>query len=390
MTNYDYIILGAGASGLMLAYRMALDEFFDDKSILIIDKETQKGNDRTWCFWENGIGEWDGILTKTWSKIYFGSDNFKREINILPYQYKMIRSKDFYNSLWDIVCKKSNFTFQLTNITSFQETKSGAEVVTVEREGITGPILKETKYQCKKVFTSLSNFEAFNFQEKYPVINQHFLGWFIKTEDAVFDDTTATFMDFTVPQKGNTRFMYVLPLDTKTALIEYTLFSKNLLSRSDYEAAIKQYLTEKGINNYRIIESEIGSIPMTSYKFSQLNTKHILNIGTAGGWTKASTGYTFRNTSKNTRALVEFLKTDNDLRKFHKKSKFWFYDLIFLDVLANHNEEGAVLFASMFKKADVKTIFKFLDEESTIYEDLRIILSVPPKRFIQSFFKRLF
>ena len=76
MTNYDYIILGAGASGLMLAYRMASDTFFDDKSILIIDKEKQKGNDRTWCFWENGEGEWDDILTKTWSKIYFGSDNY--------------------------------------------------------------------------------------------------------------------------------------------------------------------------------------------------------------------------------------------------------------------------------------------------------------------------
>ena len=129
---------------------------------------------------------------------------------------------------------------------------------------------------------------------------------------------------------------------------------------------------------------------MTSFKFSELNSKHMLNIGTAGGWTKASTGYTFRNTAKKTKTLVEFLKTENDLNKYHKKSKFWFYDLIFLDVLANNNEEGAVLFASMFKKADVKTIFRFLDEESTLLEDLKIILSVPPKRFIQSFLKRLF
>jgi lycopene beta-cyclase len=39
MQKYDYIITGSGASGLMLAYRMAKDSFFDTASILIIDKE---------------------------------------------------------------------------------------------------------------------------------------------------------------------------------------------------------------------------------------------------------------------------------------------------------------------------------------------------------------
>ena len=129
---------------------------------------------------------------------------------------------------------------------------------------------------------------------------------------------------------------------------------------------------------------------MTSFKFSKLNSEHICNIGTAGGWTKASTGYTFRNTSKKTKELASFLKNENDLTKFYKKTKYWFYDLIFLDVLANHNEEGAALFSSMFKKANTLTIFRFLDEESTLIEDLKIILSVPPKRFIQALFKRLF
>ena len=197
-------------------------------------------------------------------------------------------------------------------------------------------------------------------------------------------------MDFTVPQNGNTRFMYVLPLDKYTALFEYTLFSKELLQLEEYEEAIINYLKERGINDFEIKEKEKGSIPMTAFKFSQLNSKHVLNIGTAGGWTKASTGYTFRNTTKKTKELIMFLKQESYLFAFNIKSKFWFYDLIFLDVLANHNEEGAALFASMFKKADVKTIFKFLDEESTWIEDLKVILSVPPKRFIQAFLKRLF
>jgi len=66
MQKYDYIITGSGASGLMLAYRMAKDSFFDTASILIIDKEKKTSNDRTWCFWENGKGEWDDLVHKSW------------------------------------------------------------------------------------------------------------------------------------------------------------------------------------------------------------------------------------------------------------------------------------------------------------------------------------
>lgn len=379
MNNYDYIILGAGASGLMLAYRMAQDAFFDDKSILIIDKQKDKGNDRTWCFWEDGEGEWDNLLTKTWPNVFFGSDTYSKDIAISPYRYKMIQSDNFYKSLWETINLKSNFSFVEDAVDSFTELKKGVQVIT-----------KKGNYFCTKLFNSLPNPEAYDAQKKYPVLQQHFVGWFVKTNEDAFDDSKATFMDFTVPQNGNTRFMYVLPIDKKTALFEYTLFSKKLLQHVDYENSIKDYLNNKNIYNFEVVEKEKGSIPMTVFKFSKLNSKHLLNIGTAGGWTKASTGYTFKMTTKKTKALVAFLKQENDLSKFYKKSKFWFYDLIFLDVLANHNEEGSALFSSMFKKADTKTIFKFLDEESNLIEDLKIILSVPPKRFIQAFFKRLF
>lgn len=378
-SKYDYIILGAGASGLLLAYRMSQDAFFDDKSILIIDKTKDKGNDRTWCFWEDGNGEWDDLLTKTWDSIFFGSDMFSKTIDISPFKYKMIRSESFYQSLWKQIDSKPNFDYLEDTVDTFFEEERGVQVIN-----------QNSTYFCSKLFNSLPNPEAYKSQQKYPLIHQHFVGWFVKTKDDTFDDSTATFMDFTVPQNGNTRFMYVLPVDKKTALFEYTLFSKELLEYADYESAIKYYLNNKKIFEYKIIEKERGNIPMTSFKFQELNSKHILNIGTAGGWTKASTGYTFRNTSKKTKALVTFLKKESDLSKFYKKTKFSFYDLIFLDVLAHHNDEGSALFSSLFKKVNVKTIFRFLDEESTLREDLKIILAVPPKRFIQAFFKRLF
>ncbi|WP_411894371.1 lycopene cyclase family protein [Winogradskyella sp. A2] len=379
MTKQDYIIIGAGASGLVLAYRMSQDPFFDDKSILIIDKEDNKGNDRTWCYWEQGEGEWDDLLRKKWPKIFFGSKKFSKTINLVSYSYKMIRSKRFYDYLWTAIKSKSNFSFLKEEVISIDELEDKVQVIT-----------SKGSYVGSKVFNSVPDAKIYQNQDKYPVLQQHFVGWFIKTKTNQFDDSVATFMDFKVVQNNNTRFMYVLPIEKNVALFEYTLFSESLLQLDEYEEAIKDYLNNKGIKDYEIVEKEMGSIPMTSYEFNKLNTKHVLNIGTAGGWTKASTGYTFRNTTKKTRQLVQFLKSNTDLSKFHKKTKFWFYDLLFLDVLANNNEKGSELFATLFKRAKTKTIFRFLDEETTLGEDLKVISSVPPKHFLTALFKRLF
>jgi len=377
MTPSSFIILGAGASGLLLAYRMSLDSYFDDKSILIIDQKKDKGNDKTWCYWEEGDGEWDELLTKKWPKVFFGSKDFTETLNISPFCYKMIRSEKFYNILWRSIDLKSNITFIEDRVKTYSEADNKVKVVT-----------NKSTYFGLKLLNSIPDKTVYEKQQKYPVLQQHFVGWFVKTKTDCFDDSVATFMDFNIPQNGNTRFMYILPIDKNIALFEYTLFSKDLLERSEYEVAIKDYLKEKKVTDFEILEKENGVIPMTSFKFQELNSNSILNIGTAGGWTKASTGYTFYNTSKKTKELVSFLKEEDDFSKFSKRKKYWIYDLLFLDVLAKNNEKGSALFASIFKKVDVETILKFLGEESNLKEDLKIITSVSPMPFIMSIFKR--
>ena len=378
MQNHDYIITGSGASGLMLAYRMAKDSFFDNASILIIDKEKKTSNDRTWCFWENDKGEWDDLVHKSWNKILFDSHSYKKSIPLQSYTYKMIRSAKFYEKLWNFIESKNNISFIKANVTSILDTAEGALV-----ETSTG------RYRAVKLLNSIDLDQKYTRQEEYPVLLQHFTGWFIETKKNVFDDSVATFMDFTVDQKMNTRFMYVLPVSANKALFEYTLFSKDILTKEEYERELQKYLELNSISEYTIIEKEKGIIPMTSFKFWQDNSKNILNIGTVGGWTKASTGYTFKNTSKKTIQLIAFLKTENDFTNFRKKTRFWFYDLLMLDVLANHNHLGSNLFSKLFQRNSLKNVFRFLDEETSFIEDLRIMLSMPPLRFIIALFRRV-
>ena len=189
-------------------------------------------------------------------------------------------------------------------------------------------------------------------------MQQHFIGWFIESDQEVFNSEQATFMDFSVEQKGNTRFMYVLPTSKTEALLEYTLFSKSLLETKEYESEIEIYLKKLGVTNYKIVEKERGS-----------------------------TGYTFKNADKKSTHLIQFLQTNTDFRQFHKINKFWFYDLLLLDILNRTNEMGSKIFSALFTKPNPQLNFKFLDEETTFAEDLKVIWKCPKPIFIRAFFR---
>ena len=378
MQHYHYIFTGSGLSALMTVYELLLSGKFDGKSILLIDENTKKVNDRTWCFWdENNL--FDEIVSKKWNQAVFANKKFNRVLELSPYQYKKINGLDFYELVFKKISEHKNIHFLNQKIVDFTELGNHC-VVKTEQETFT----------CNKIFNSIYNPEVVKAQTKFPLIQQHFVGWFIKSKEAVFTPNCATFMDFSVEQKGNTRFMYVLPTSENEALLEYTLFSKHLLSKEEYESEIQKYIENLGITEFEIIEKEQGNIPMTCYPFWKHNTKNIINIGSAGGWTKASTGYTFKNASKKSKALVQFLKSESDFTKFHKKDKFWFYDLLLLDILSSKNELGSKIFSSMFRSGNSTVIFKFLDEETSIWEDLQVIWKCPKMMFVKALFGRIF
>lgn len=386
--HFNYIFTGTGLSSLMTVYKMVLSGKFAGQSILLLDENQKKTNDRTWCFWAKEETVWDSVISKKWDSALFANEDFRRDLDLNPYQYNQIRGLDFYNFVFDTISKQENITFLNEKVSDINELETHVFVGT-----------EENRYTCDYLFNSIYTKAFAERQTKYPVLQQHFVGWVIKSENEIFNPEQATFMDFSVEQRGNTRFMYVLPTSATEALVEYTLFSEKLLPKEEYENEIQLYLKKLGAHKFEIMEKEQGSIPMTCYPFWKKNTKRVLNIGTAGGWTKASTGYTFRNSDKKSSQLVEFLYPSTTLRmtteslkmtSFHKKNRFWFYDLLLLDILYRHNEIGSTIFSSLFRKGNPKLIFKFLDEETSLIEDVKVILKCPKIPFLKALFRVIF
>ena len=373
MERFDYIICGGGASGLLLSNALLSDKHFNDKKILIIEKDSKTDNDKTFGFWNDKESVLDNIVFKEWEYAEFRDSNSHNSFLLSPYKYKMIKSNEFYLYIGDKISKASNFTY--LNSTVNEIDKVNNKVKTDDGE-----------FSSSIIFSSIYNEVSF---KKYPLLKQHFIGWTIETKNENFDNNKITFMDFSVDQKDEIRFMYILPFSKNKALIEYTLFSGDIINDDEYEKEIKTYLKKKNILNYSIVEKEKGMIPMTCYPFFENNTDTYFQIGTAGGWSKPSTGYTIKNSIEKIDIIINSLKQNKPLSKIRFKNRFWYYDLLFLDVLIASKGKGSQVFSDLFKNNDPIKIFKFLDEKTSVMEELSIFLSVDIKTFVRSLIKRI-
>ena len=50
--KYDYIVTGGGCAGLSFILHLLQAPSLANKTILLIEKEQNRTNDRTWCYWE--------------------------------------------------------------------------------------------------------------------------------------------------------------------------------------------------------------------------------------------------------------------------------------------------------------------------------------------------
>lgn len=378
-SSYDIIILGAGMAGTSLLYRALKAGLWNDKSIALIDKNHSNKAEKTWCFWEDKQGPFEALCYKHWQNFNFYNNQGQHLLlNSQAYNYKMLRSEDFYDNCYSFFKSCTNIHFIEDEIVKHYNTNNEAIAES-----------KKNTYSCQLLFNS--NYVKPTLKQGENYFLQHFKGWFIESEKAVFDSNSIHFMDFRPSQKNGCTFMYVLPLSDKKALVEYTLFTKKLLSDAEYSNALKTYIAETlKLSNYTIYKEEFGVIPMTDHCFERSND-NIINIGSIGGDTRASTGYTFQNTQKTVSNIINHYQKNglDSMASFPKNKKESLLDSTFLKVFDNGKYPPHQIFSDLFFKCDAQKIFRFLDGNSSATDDLSVMKSLDAKYFILPFFKAI-
>ena len=373
MPDYDYIIAGAGAAGLSLAYHLMLSPL-RERRILIIDKDDDDQLNRNWGFWTNQPTLFDRVVHHTWRQIDFVSTSFQRRYGLGDYEYKLMHGANFYNYAVSQLQACPNITFVRGVVQSVEDAEDTARV-TVGENAHTGGI----------VFDSVVRFGGLKQQiAGHPWLRMHFKGWEIKTPTIAFDPRAARLFDFRTPQDGLMRFFYVMPYSECHAFVEYTVFSENVLKQHEYEAAIGAYLTKVlGIQEYDIVSEENGAVPRTDYPFQRRLGQHVMSIGAKGGRVKCSTGYSFLRIQRDSAAIVRSLLQAGHPFDVPADPAFnkW-CDSLMLRLMRKEGQAIAPVFAALFRHNPIDRIFRFLDECSSPVETAALIASLPPRRFI--------
>jgi lycopene beta-cyclase len=376
--HFDIIITGAGAAGISLAYRAIKEGIWQKFSILIVDNTIAK-TEKTWCFWQNKDSIFESLVFKKWDHFsFYTSNNQHIALKTKGYQYKMIRSVDFFETTLAYLHQQKNVTFINGEVKNLKSNKTETSVT-----------LDDKLYTSQYLFNSTFPPPLLAKNDSY--LLQHFKGYFIKTQQDTFEENKIHFMDFRVPQNHGSTFVYVLPLNKQEALIEYTLFSEKVLNAGAYDEALKNYIKNVlKITEYEITKEEFGIIPMTDFKFKR-KAGNIIHIGTAGGDTRASTGYTFNNIQKTVTSILNAFKMHSEPKfsiKTIPKMHQWF-DSTILQVLNKKKYLGDQIFTDIFKRVDADIVLKFLDGETNLIENLTVMNSVEARHFIKPFIKAI-
>ena len=354
MKEFDYIIIGGGCAGLSLAYELEINDKLKEKTLAIIETRKEYKRDKTWSFWKVVSHNFDDCVKKSWQNFSINIPGKTNYLECKEYPYQSIDSGIFYEKINNRLKENKNIYFYKD--------------------------IKEINTKNSFTFNSVPNIK-----KNHLNLWQHFCGVEIETKNNFFDEKIFNLMDFDCEQRESVHFFYTLPYSKNKALVETTWLSRmNDNSQKDYDNQIKEYIEKHlKIKSYEITYKEEGAIPL----FYPLNEKdkNKINIGTAGGMTRLSTGYTFLSIQEHSKYIRENFENISNSKKFEISKKYQFLDDIFLRVLNKHPEKMSDIFFNMFRTSP-KTVIKFLSNKSNFLEDLNIIFKMPKWTFIKALF----
>ena len=375
--GFDYSFVGLGASNSLILIVLIREGLLKNKKVIIFEPDSKRNNDKTFCFWSNPndpiTKDLDKIISHRFHSIQVANNNLQ-QIDNQPYHY--IRSIDLYNHLSQLVSDEN---------------------IQINRE----PVIRlESGHQLNQIYTSSQVYNStYVFDSRPPsyskitknciYLNQSFFGFHIKCEKDVFLESSFEMMNFNVEQNKYTQFIYIIPFSKSEALVELTRFGVDKID-VNYAKNILDNFILNHFGKYTSLAEEIGNIPMTNFQNPPSSSPSILKSGTSANLIKPSTGYGFKNMYEFAQQVAAGISTNNlsNLNKTEKNSRarFRFYDELLLIILMKWPNQGKIIFTTLFQKQPIHTVFSFLDERTSLLQELKIFASLPIFPFLRALY----
>lgn len=361
-------------SALMLAYLIKSEKALADCTMLIVDPNIGSSESKNICFWADHLPALPLTLKGKWDSLSFAGKKGVKTQRIDPLSYYCFDAVGLLTQLKNDLNAAGGVTFLEDRVVWMDETKVQLRHSPVE-------------YVARQyVFDSVP-----------PVgvsvsLGQHFLGWEIDIiKDSELDAQALTLMDFRVDQSEGPAFMYVLPFSPRKALVEITLMSSGVLSVEHYETYIEDYITTHFPKlDFTLRHIEQGKIPMQQFQHGAESPGQV-KLGTKGGMTKPTTGYTFLNSYQQARQIVQQLVAGESLNSLPvSKKRFEFYDRLLLSIIRKDPRAVKPIMESLFYRNRYSRLLAFLSESTTLLQEIGILWSLPWKPFLHALYNEYF
>ena len=209
----DFAVLGGGMAGLQVAVSLSRSLKGSGQNVTVVEPREAYKDDRTFCFWNVSETPSTPAIAHRWSKWRVQANGRSHTASSDRYEYVCIPGEAFYQH----AIKELDASEEVTLVTSTTAHRVQASTDNQTLRVITnhGDLNSRVVYDTRPSGLLIERSEVL----------QHFQGWHLKSDSAVFDAETVTLMDFDVPQEQGLHFMYVLPFSANEALVESTYFS---------------------------------------------------------------------------------------------------------------------------------------------------------------------
>lgn len=376
--RHDIICAGGGGAATTAIHALANLDLAGGLnralSILIVDPvplADTHARHRTWCFWAQGTPSVAQAISASWRHVRVAGAHSNVLLDLDPLRYHLVRSTDLADLTED----------QTARAPHLRVTRIDAPVTSVSQQGTTASVTWDGgEAEAALVLDSRP------FSPARPGSVwwwQHFRGWLLPK--GAVEETSASLMDFRTAQPAaGLSFGYLLPLPDGRAMAEYTEFSPHRLDEGAYDQKVRAYLDLLGVKPGVVpTHIETGAIPMTNAHFTRRPSTRVLRIGTAGGATRGSTGYTFSAMLRDGHAIARWV-ADPGLASRAPitvpapyPGRHRWLDSVQLQALAGGWVDGPDFFTGLFDRQPAPRVLRFLDGVSSLAEDLSVVSAAP-------------
>ncbi len=366
----DHLILGAGLAGLTLALELRTAGV--GGSIVLVDRRTSFGRDRTWCCWDVVPGTYSGVARRSWPTWEVVTAGGAVRQHDGRHAYRCFDSRDVY-------------AHALARLEADPgvELRLGETVLEVDAAA-TRARTDVAAYEPGRLYDALAFASPRLRRRGRGAVEwrQGFLGWDVEVQRPRFEPGVATLMDFRVPQIGSPpalRFLYVLPESPTRALVEDTTFAAAGPPAADRRAVLEAALDGA---DYTVHFEERGLVPMTDVALDLQPGPRTYAVGTGGGAVRPSSGYAFTRVQRHCRALARAVAAGVSPPARVASRRSALMDAIFLRALSDDPAAFPERFGELLARTSPGTFARFMDDAATPADELAVIAALPKVPFV--------